>query len=138
MVWFQNQLPVYLGNSNVVFSSSKNVKRKFNFVLPSFSNLLLRTVLKADNFKSPYWIILCYFWSVGFGLWNWMLKRLLACSRPAFLVFLCLSWHVCFSKICKPRISRNWIVDTNAKMSNCLNRLGSDNWELFSKAAVLL
>lgn len=138
MVWFQNQLAIYMGNSNVVFSSSKNVKRKFNFVLPSFSSLTLRIVLKADDFKNQYWIILCYFWSIGFGLWNWMIERLLACSRLAFPVFLCLSWHVCSNKICKPRISRNWIVDMNAKMWYCLNRLGSDNWELFTEAAILL
>lgn len=138
LVWFQDQLAIYMGNSNIVFSVSKNVKRKFNFVLPSFSSLTLRAVLKADDFKNPYWIILCYFWSIEFGLWNWMLESLLAYSRLAFPVFLCLSWHVCLSKICKPRISRNWIVDTNTKMWNFLNRLGSDNWELFSKAAILL
>lgn len=137
--------PFYTGKNNVrvvVFSTSENAKGKLNLVLLGFSNLTLRTVVKADYFINPYWNYLVPFLKhlVLAIVWSWMLDRLLACSRIALPVFLYLNWHVYLHKICKPRISRNWTVEANGKiwMWNCLTRLGSDNWLLFTKAAILL
>lgn len=98
--WFQNQLAIYMGKSNVhviIFSTSQNVKGKFNLILLGFSNLTQRTVLKADYFINPYWDYFVPFLkhpSLAI-VWNLILDRLLAYSRIALPVLLCLNSHVC-------------------------------------------